>query len=232
MNEPAKVFDVTKSAFKTYEENPEDYVIAIKELVSLTGVGPATASLLLSVYDNLNVPFFSDEGFRWIMFEERHGKGWDRKIKYDLKEYQIYFTKVKELRVRLSKQSGEEIKAVDVEKVAFVLGKEAAGVKVGTDDPSPRQQQDTEIEDGEESNVSPPPVRKKRGRPSTAKAQVSQNNKKKGSQVSRKQAPAVSTKVQKNTKVTTIRNSGVEDFGSEENDQPTTRAKRPKRAKA
>lgn len=96
----------------------------VKLLASLKGIGPATASLLLAVFAPESVPFFSDELFRWVMWEES-GKpdGWKRVIKYNLKEYAEVFGRVQELRRRLG------VRAVDAERVAWVLGKE--GVDVG-----------------------------------------------------------------------------------------------------
>lgn len=94
---------------------------ALKTLTTpLKGIGPATASLLLSVKSPESVPFFSDEMFRWCMWDEAGGvKGWGRKIKYDAKEYGMLCEKVEGLRKRLG------VGCVDVERVAWVLGKES-----------------------------------------------------------------------------------------------------------
>lgn len=119
----------TREAFKIYASNPNDYAVSINKLATLKGIGPATASLLLSVYDPENVPFFSDELFRWICWDEK--SGWGRKIKYDVKEYKELFEGVETVRERLKRESGEKegFRAVDLEKGAFVLGREAlAGV--------------------------------------------------------------------------------------------------------
>lgn len=53
------------------------------------------------------------------MYEEKPGRGWDRKIKYDVKEYMQYLTATKEIAGRLG------VSVEDVEKVGFVLGREA-----------------------------------------------------------------------------------------------------------
>ncbi|KAI9870206.1 MAG: hypothetical protein M1830_004534 [Pleopsidium flavum] len=126
----------TREAFKTYASNPDDYAVSIKKLATLKGIGPATASLLLSVYDPENVPFFSDEVFRWICWDEK--SGWGRKIKYDVKEYKELFEGVKAVRTRLTgdggegEGEGEGVGAADLEKGAFVLGREAlTGMDVG-----------------------------------------------------------------------------------------------------
>jgi hypothetical protein len=51
---------------------------------------------LLSTSDPENIPFFSDELFRWAFWENKIGSGWDRKIKYSVKEYRELKAKVDE----------------------------------------------------------------------------------------------------------------------------------------
>ena len=67
---------------------------ALTTLTKLKGIGPATASLLLSTSDPENVPFFSDELFRWAFWEDKPGCRWDRKISYSAKEYRELVAKV------------------------------------------------------------------------------------------------------------------------------------------
>lgn len=86
-------------------------------LTKLRGIGPATAALLLSTGDPETLPFFSDELFRWAFWDSKSGAGWDRKIKYSVKEYRELKEKVDELRDRIGKG------AIEAEKVAYVLGK-------------------------------------------------------------------------------------------------------------
>jgi len=86
-------------------------------LTKLKGIGPATAALLLSTSDPEKLPFFSDELFRWAFWESKSGAGWDRKIKYSLKEYRELKEKIDELRGRIG------TRAIEAEKVAYVLGK-------------------------------------------------------------------------------------------------------------
>ena len=116
-NDATVVHDTTREGFAIYEARKTDYAIALKVLAELKGIGPATASLLLSVYDKENVPFFSDELFRWACWDDQ--TGWKRKIKYDMKEYKMLWDGVKGLRERL----GEKVKAVDLEKIAYVCGR-------------------------------------------------------------------------------------------------------------
>lgn len=118
-NDAEVVKQTTKSAFECLP-NAKD---ALKILTNLKGIGPATASLLLSVAAPDTVPFFSDELFRWCIWDESStSKGWQRKIKYNAKEYEILLEKVRALLERL------HVKAVDAEKVAWVLGKDGVDV--------------------------------------------------------------------------------------------------------
>lgn len=93
---------------------------ALSTLTKLKGIGPATAALLLSTSDPETLPFFSDELFRWAFWENNTGAGWDRKIKYSVKEYRELKEKVDGLRNRTGKG------AIEAEKVAYVLGKREA----------------------------------------------------------------------------------------------------------
>lgn len=90
----------------------------------MKGIGPATAALLLSTGDPDKLPFFSDELFRWAFWENKSGAGWDRKIKYSVKEYCELKEKVDEMRARIGKG------AIEAEKVAYVLGKREADLSV------------------------------------------------------------------------------------------------------
>jgi hypothetical protein len=126
-NPPSAIEEITRKASDALSgpSTSTSPLPALKILVGLKGVGPATASLLLSVLEPREACFFSDEVFRWCAWDE--GKeGWQRKIKYNVKEYEVIVKKVEELRRRLGEG---DVEAVQVEKVAYVLGKE--GVDVG-----------------------------------------------------------------------------------------------------
>lgn len=89
-------------------------------LTTLKGIGPATASLLLSTYAPDEIPFFSDELFRWVNWADPKVKGtegWERKIGYTAKEYSGLNEKVGNVRRQL------EVGCRDLECVAWVLGK-------------------------------------------------------------------------------------------------------------
>lgn len=131
-NEDDTIAELSRDAFNSFstsKKSPDDAKHALNTLSKLQGIGPATASLLLAVYQPDTVPFFSDELFRWCLFEDGKGKGWDRDIKYNVKEYVVLYSKVQEFRSKFKKSSGEDISAEEMEKVAYILGKTtAAGV--------------------------------------------------------------------------------------------------------
>ena len=84
------MIEITKNAFGQYETGTpetlaENVQSVVKRLTELKGVGPATASLLLSVAYPRAVPFFSDELFYWTAATGEKVKL--EKIKYNLKEY-------------------------------------------------------------------------------------------------------------------------------------------------
>jgi len=90
---------------------PPGWTKALDTVCKLQGVGPATGTLVLSVFTiemKHNVPFFEDELFEWCFPE--HGK-----LKYNQKEYSQLCVKVNEIAQRL------HVKAVELEKTAYVL---------------------------------------------------------------------------------------------------------------
>lgn len=142
---------------------------AISTLSKLKGIGPATASLLLSCYNPDQIPFFSDELFRWLHWQtdvggnakKRKSKGMEddgnvnRKINYTAKEYASIFGKTTTLRERLCKESGETITAVDIEKAAYKIIKSAQEEKS-------IHALDDESDDAVETKASRPPSTKRR----------------------------------------------------------------------
>ncbi|KAJ8127480.1 hypothetical protein O1611_g6156 [Lasiodiplodia mahajangana] len=86
---------------------------AMDAIAKLKGIGPATASLLLSVHDPNRVIFFSDEAFWWLCCG-----GQKSPIKYNAKEYQQLNIAADKLSKRL------HVGATDIEKVAYVIMKD------------------------------------------------------------------------------------------------------------
>ncbi|KAF2690859.1 hypothetical protein K458DRAFT_382437 [Lentithecium fluviatile CBS 122367] len=130
-NADTLIEETTKKAFALGSKDgvgDGDVMKALKILSALKGIGPATASLLLSVYHPEHIPFFSDELFRWVMWDEP-GKpgGWKRAIKYNNKEYEELIGRVEKVRERLG------VRAVDCEKVAWVLGKDGVDLDGGAE---------------------------------------------------------------------------------------------------
>ncbi|KAK7511131.1 uncharacterized protein IWZ02DRAFT_427066 [Phyllosticta citriasiana] len=128
-NDAQTVRRVTGEAFallSTIQSSP--VLQALTTLTSLRGIGPATASLLLSIADPANtIPFFADELFLWS------GSNFHAlnplppqlkksvKIKYSVKEYEEL---VRALWAVLREWRGQGVtaSASDVEMVARVLG--------------------------------------------------------------------------------------------------------------
>lgn len=82
----------------------------VRALAKLKGIGPATASLLLSVHDAQNAIFFSDEAFYWLCCGGKKAA-----IKYNIDEYAALSDEAQALSKRL------DVSATDIEKVAYVL---------------------------------------------------------------------------------------------------------------
>lgn len=113
-NDASTVAEVVEGALKTYREI-SDPSAAVDTLAKLKGIGPATASLLLSVHDPDRVLFFSDEAFYWLCCGGKKDP-----IKYNKKE----FAALNEAAQKLIKRLG--VSAVDLEKVAYVVMNEPA----------------------------------------------------------------------------------------------------------
>lgn len=148
-NDASTIEETTISAFKLLP----DATKALKTLTALKGIGPATASLLLSVAAPDTTPFFSDELFRWCAWDEPGSpSGWKRKIKYNAKEYELVLEKVNALEKRLN------VRALDAERVAWVLGKEGVNVDEGIDEEDAAEPE--EVEENDEKGVAETKVSK------------------------------------------------------------------------
>lgn len=108
-NEDSFVKDTIRGAVDSYQKT-SDAPAAVDALAKLKGIGPATASLLLAVHDPDNVVFFADEAFYWLCCGAKRDP-----IKYNQKEYRELNESSQALAKRL------KVKAVDVERVAYVL---------------------------------------------------------------------------------------------------------------
>lgn len=120
------------------EPSAQTVMAALTTLTRLKGVGPATASLLLSVAEGgATVPFFADELFLWARagFEECGELPSKKsvKIRYDSKEYEELLGATRGFLGRLRGEGGEEVTAREVEMVARVLGAAGRGKEKGAD---------------------------------------------------------------------------------------------------
>ncbi|QYS97133.1 hypothetical protein H0G86_004368 [Trichoderma simmonsii] len=114
---PPSASQTIQFAIKFYSSS-KDIGSGVRLLSELKGVGPATASLLLSVHDPERVIFFSDEAFYWLCCEGKKAP-----IKYNPKEYLELRTEAEALAKRLG------VSAMDIEKVAYVLMKKQETTK-------------------------------------------------------------------------------------------------------
>ncbi|KAI1631660.1 hypothetical protein F4809DRAFT_646199 [Biscogniauxia mediterranea] len=167
-NEDETVRKTIQEAMTRYWSDPEDPAQALDIITKLKGIGPATASLLLSVHDPGRVIFFSDEAFYWLC---RGGNV--SPIKYNPKEYRELHTAAQTLAKRL------QVSATDIEKVAYVLMKDGSTQVTSTGEgpnlapeiepskePSPKASTKRKVNAVAETSVQVPPRRSKRGKAS------------------------------------------------------------------
>jgi len=107
----------------------------------------------MSTLDPEQVPFFGDEVFRWIMWDEPSSgpasqKGWSRKIGYTPKEYRRFVELVNGFRQRLG------VPASEVEMVGYVLGRTKADLDAKPDESETNEmtEVDAGIRDGKEKS--------------------------------------------------------------------------------
>lgn len=116
-NTDEKIAAALDDAYDHYAKNKDDIAGTI-ELIKkdLSGVGPATASLLLAVHDPQNVVFFSDELYKWLVDDKA-------KLTYTTKEFEALFAKAKAFMSRI------KCTPIELEKVAYTLIQESMPVK-------------------------------------------------------------------------------------------------------
>ncbi|KAJ1311626.1 hypothetical protein OPQ81_010102 [Rhizoctonia solani] len=121
-NTPSKVKSITQDAFSSLcamtssRPSYQSFRTILKSLCgALKGVGPATGSLLLSIYDD-RVPFMSDEAYIWIMYADQGTKKKD--VKYTEKGYLDYAVRMWDIAEKVGTTPAE------LEKVGWVFGRE------------------------------------------------------------------------------------------------------------
>ncbi|KAJ9498493.1 hypothetical protein LTR99_003343 [Exophiala xenobiotica] len=85
-------------------------VEALNAVCKLTGIGPATGTLILNIFDPVHIPFFQDEMYAWFFPDTKA-----EKLKYTQKEYLQLLGAVRPVLQRLN------VKAIELEKVSYVL---------------------------------------------------------------------------------------------------------------
>lgn len=106
--------NVTSEAYHVLNTATEDEIEAAIE--KLRGFGLSTATLLISLYRPADLPYFSEELRRWCLTP---GELTSPETRGSVAEYLKVVRRVLGLRRRF----GEEVKAVDVERVAYVLSR-------------------------------------------------------------------------------------------------------------
>ena len=127
-NTDEAVKSATETAFSHDFSKADEKMIAdaMKTLIELKGIGPATASLILSVYEPTIIPFFSDELFHYINGKGRMSPVFvsDRwRIAYSMKEYKALYSDVQELRQHIKEKEGKVALSNNIEQMAYVFAK-------------------------------------------------------------------------------------------------------------
>lgn len=125
-NAPSDVLDTVSRGVRCYRDTG-DASAALAILTKLRGIGPATASLLLAVHAPERVVFFADEAFWWLCCGGKKDA-----IRYDAKEYKDLNARAAAVAERL------DVRAVDVERVAFVIMREGGGAAEPARDSKPK----------------------------------------------------------------------------------------------
>lgn len=107
-----KAFEVLDQSIKTSKDNMSSIIAfqqALDVLCELKGLGPATASAILSAYDE-SIPFMSDEALSAVMGSKEYTK----------KAAVALITSVRRKSKELSKASGKAWSSRDIEKCLFI----------------------------------------------------------------------------------------------------------------
>lgn len=117
-NSPESVVDASKAAFEKLGSGFGALKAALDALCVLKGIGPATASLILSLFSPDIAPFMSDEAVLALSSSAA-------KIDYTANRYLQYANEVKALRTKLNKQTSaasksEALSAVDIERALWI----------------------------------------------------------------------------------------------------------------
>lgn len=119
--------DEVKSASEARPSPDQQRVLAALDVLvaGLRGVGPATASLVLSCACPHGVPFFSDELAAWLLHPSSSASA--VKLKYNRQEYAQLLQRTADLLARVQRQ-GWRGGASELERAAYVLVRDGDGV--------------------------------------------------------------------------------------------------------
>ena len=110
----------TRAAYKIYDENPADLKKATSTLTKLEAITLPTATLIMSVFDPTEVPYFCDDLYQYLHIPEREAGAFDGKVQYTQKEYTSLLNRVLEVRNRIQEQEDKEVTALNLEKFTHV----------------------------------------------------------------------------------------------------------------
>lgn len=114
-----KILSSSQSSTKTdisSAPSPDQVRKALDKVCELKGVGPATGTLLLSIFDPVNVPFFEDELYAWLCPDAKD------KLKYNVKEYFELFGRFQQSLAEVLKQESRSLRYAEAfEKIAFIV---------------------------------------------------------------------------------------------------------------
>ncbi|KAK2760857.1 hypothetical protein FQN54_002097 [Arachnomyces sp. PD_36] len=159
-NAAETVEDVTREAYASIPPAEDETfpLETLNHLCTLRGVGPATASLLLSVADEEESVFFGDEVWEWVCGDGGNGKGG---IKYTVKEYEALWRGARRVRERV----GKDVRMGEVERVGFVIGNlRDEGEEGAEEKKAKRGEKEEGKEEGEGEEVREEEVKERGGR--------------------------------------------------------------------
>ncbi|KAI5956586.1 hypothetical protein KGF54_001061 [Candida jiufengensis] len=114
-----KDFTWIKASIEDREEYSKVLKSSMKELCKLKGVGPATASLLLTclfkINEKITPPFFSDEAFMYYVIDPSRP---NTSIKYNVKEYLEEYIPIL---LKILREAETPVKFIDLEKGGWAL---------------------------------------------------------------------------------------------------------------
>jgi hypothetical protein len=87
------------------------------KLISLKGIGPATASLILQADTNFDVPFYADETVMALFKMQK------KDIKYTMKDYNRFLEQIDELALELNgnpDRIDNHLKRIDLERSLWI----------------------------------------------------------------------------------------------------------------